>query len=780
MDYNAQPTRGRRGAPVLLLAVLLIAAFATLSSSALASSTVITGGGCTGASSSGGGSSPVGCGPAYALTALVPGPAPAFTIEKLQRVGAVGEYTKSELIGEVGRTVNYEIVVTNTGNVPMTFSLPSGADPNCENIAPSGSTTVEPFGGRVVYHCEHTLLALDKSPYENVATITGIYTGGEITKSSNTVLVNVSSGAPFTIEKLQRIGGSGAYTKAELTAEVGQTISYEIVVKNIRNETLTLPLPPTDPECEEMTPAGPTTVAPAGGEAVYHCKHTLTAADTNPYRNVAVIAGQYRCGELSQTSNSVLVKRVAAGPAFTIEKLQRIGSSGEYTKSELTGVVGQTINYEIVVTNTGNVPLTFSLPSAGDPKCEEITPAGSTTVAPLGQVVYHCKHILVTADKSPYENVATITGTYTGGEVTHTSNQVFVNVPPPSGPAFTIEKLQRIGSSGEYTRSELTAEVGQTINYEIVVTNTGNAPLTFASPPSDPKCEAITPTGSVTLATFGSQVIYFCKHTLTTIDKSPYENVATITGTYPGGEITHSSNEVFVKVPSAAFTIEKLQRIGSSGEYVKAELSGEVGQTINYEIIVKNTGEVPLTFSSPPSDPRCEGISPTSTTTAAPLGQVVYTCKHTLTATDKSPYENVATITGTPPSGLTISHASNEVFVKVLPEKLAPAGKCKLSLSSSVLRGARGVKRRTFKVSIRALGIEEITFYLDGRKLKTLKSAQAKHGRFTIKINPRRLRHGAHRVSIRTVTTDPNCPPIKRSAVFVKPRRPVVKLWFTG
>jgi hypothetical protein len=83
------------------------------------------------------------------------------------------------------------------------------------------------------------------------------------------------------------------------------------------------------------------------------------------------------------------------------------------------------------------------------------------------------------------------------------------------------------------------------------------------------------------------------------------------------------------------------------------------------------------------------------------------------------------------------------------------------------LHGASGPKHGTFTVRISSLGIKQITFYLDGHKLKTLKQSQAKGGKFTIKINPRKLSYGAHKVSIRTVMSDSNCVPIARSSVFV-------------
>ncbi|MGA2321668.1 MAG: hypothetical protein ABSG95_13145, partial [Solirubrobacteraceae bacterium] len=52
---------------------------------------------------------------------------------------------------------------------------------------------------------------------------------------------------------------------------------------------------------------------------------------------------------------------LASNTSFTIEKLQEIkGSSAGYTTSPLTGKIGQTVDYEVLVKNTGNVALTFS------------------------------------------------------------------------------------------------------------------------------------------------------------------------------------------------------------------------------------------------------------------------------------------------------------------------------------------------------------------------------------------------------------------------------------
>src|SRR5581483_9157592 len=57
---------------------------------------------------------------------------------------------------------------------------------------------------------------------------------------------------------------------------------------------------------------------------------------------------------------------------FTIEKLQSLG--GPFTSESLTGAVGQTVLYQMLVTNTGNTPMTFS--NFSDTVCDPGTISG--------------------------------------------------------------------------------------------------------------------------------------------------------------------------------------------------------------------------------------------------------------------------------------------------------------------------------------------------------------------------------------------------------------------
>jgi hypothetical protein len=382
------------------------------------------------------------------------------------------------------------------------------------------------------------------------------------------------------------------------------------------------------------------------------------------------------------------------------------------------------------------------------------------------------------------------------------------------GPNFTVEKLQAIkGNSSGFTTSELTGKVGQTVDYEIVVSNTGDTQLPF-SPLQDANCNNISPAGATELAP-GSSETFTCEHTLTTPDQI-WSNEVTV----QSGEVSEDSNAVFVRtIEEPEFTIEKLQALeGAGGEFTKGELTGKLGQTIDYEIAVANTGRRTLTFA-PLEDPNCTNISPAIATELLPGASETFTCRHLVTGVGA--WTNVAAIEAAfkpieqprvqpalrshavAPLGESVKRASsNPVVVKVPAEPspeiatapqvvLAPAAivsaprqgvkaECSISESQVELRGASGSRSTPFTVRVPALGIREITFYLDGRPVKTTTAAHANKGRFELRINPSKLAVGAHRVTVRTVMSDSACAAIARSAVFVHPRPKIVTPKFTG
>ena len=240
--------------------------------------------------------------------------------------------------------------------------------------------------------------------------------------------------------------------------------------------------------------------------------------------------------------------------ALAVQKLQAIaGSEKAFSAGELFGKTGQTVDYEIIVSNSGNLPLVLS--GFSDPNCEAETLTGGQGETPLAagaQTIYTCTRKLT--ESGTYTNVASVTGTpEEGGKaLTEHSNTVVATV--TSKPQFEISKLQEIaGTNAGYTASILSATVGQTVDYEIVVKNTGNVAIVF-SEFTDIYCDPGTLTGGpgATPVAAGASTVYTCTRKLTEV--STYENVASVTGDGVGSKEkpkTEATNTVKVKVAAA-------------------------------------------------------------------------------------------------------------------------------------------------------------------------------------------------------------------------------------
>jgi uncharacterized repeat protein (TIGR01451 family) len=394
-----------------------------------------------------------------------------------------------------------------------------------------------------------------------------------------------------------------------------------------------------------------------------------------------------------------------------------------------------------------------------------------------------------------------------------------------SAPALTVEKLQKIaGTTGPYTSSPVTGQVGETVDYEIVVKNTGNVPLKIGNSDFiDHKCTGISGGPSKEELEVGASATYRCEHVLT--ETGSYTNEAEVSGIPPTGlPVTSTSNTVVAEVPPPSPTpeprmsVEKLQEIvGDSGSYTTAPLTGQIGQIVQYEIIVENTGNVPLTLSAF-SDPRCDEGTITGGPEGAALpvgGSTTYTCTHILDAEDATAgsYTNVVSVTGTPPGGgvAPITQESNPVVVEVPRTQTPgatpttpgsgttgggssgvlsstfsePSKSGVLAFSSSVpkLKGPQGCVRQDFYVSIKAKGVAKVTFYLDKHKLRALTAKNAVKGLLRLKLDPSKLAVGPHKLLAKitmAATSTTKATVASRSVTVLRCRTAVLTPKFTG
>ena len=567
---------------------------------------------------------------------------PSFSIKKEQRIEGEPSYTAAKLKGQVGETVEYLITVEDTGTSAVTFGPLS--DAKCTNIQPTGS--FELTGGmKKTFTCEHVLVETDAPIYTNVASIEGCLKSHEKefpcghgygktpgttckVKESNTVEVEVEPEEKhfgrFTIVKEQRIQGEVPYTRADLSSEVGKKVEYKITVANTGTTTLKFGSL-KDLKCTGISPSGETSLKPGESET-FSCEHVLTETDENPYKNTASITG----GTETQLSNTVEVE--IQKPKFEIEKEQRIQGEGSFTTAKLSSEAGKKVEYQVVVKNTGNTTLKFS--ALKDTKCSGILPAGESTLKAGEMETFSCEHVLTEGDENPYKNTASIEA----NKETKTSNTVEVEIKRPN---FEVIKEQRIKGEANYSVSPplLKAEVGDTVEYRITVKNTGNTSLSFEAL-KDSKCTNFSPALAPFVLAAGAEKVYTCEHVLVEGDGPIYKNVASA----KAGEKEKPSKEVEVEVKERhEFEIEKEQRIQGEGSFTTAKLSSEAGKKVEYQVVVKNTGNTTLKFSAL-KDTKCSGILPAGESTLKAGEMETFSCEHVLTEGDENPYKNTASI----------------------------------------------------------------------------------------------------------------------------------------
>ena len=261
---------------------------------------------------------------------------------------------------------------------------------------------------------------------------------------------------------------------------------------------------------------------------------------------------------------------------------------------------------------------------------------------------------------------------------------------------------------------------------------------------------------------------FTCEHLLTSVGS--WTNEGTVTGTPPSGTgVTHTSNQVVVNVPAeSSFTVEKKQKL--AGEFTTAELAGKVGETVHYEIIVTNTGNVSAEGEQRDRHQLHRHVRRCERNRCRRIGDLhVRTHAHERGAVRERSHGGRATKNRRRPTKWSSRLAAQQVQAQ-----------CAINESAIVLSGGTGSKRGPFTVHISSLGIKQITFLLDGKKIKTLKSSQAKGGQFSLRIDPSKLHFGAHTLTVRTVMTDAACPPVARAAVFVQPHGRWITPKFTG
>ncbi|WP_440954461.1 DUF7507 domain-containing protein [Methanosarcina sp. Mfa9] len=544
------------------------------------------------------------------------GATPAIDIEKATN-GEDADAAPGPMI-VAGGTVEWTYVVTNTGNVPLenvNVVDDQGVTVSCptDTLAPGESMT-----------CTATGTAIP-GQYENLGTTTGEY--GQTTVSDADPSHYFGAEPAVDIEK--HTNGNDADEPTGPFVMVGAPVTWEYIVNNTGNVELTN----VEVSDDVLGYVGTIAVLPVGATETLTMDGTATPGQYENFGNATAV---YEDIPVEDTDPS---HYFGAAPAIDIEK----STNGEDADTPTGPVlaVGDTVTWEYVVTNTGNVPLTEIevLDDKLGSICTipELMPGDSQTCTATG-----------TAEVGQYANIGNATGTYDGTTVSDEDPSHYYVEPMP---AIEIEKSTN-GEDAD-TPSGPVLAVGDTVTWEYVVTNTGNVPLTEIVVQDDQLGEICTipelmPGDSQTCTATG------------TAEVGQYANIGNATGTYDDMTVSDEDPSHYYVEPMPAIDIEK----STNGEDAD-ELTGPyipVGEPVNWEYVVTNTGNVPLTNIAVTDD---QGVTVTCPTdTLAPGESMTCTAEGTATA---GQYENLGTATGNY-DGMQVSDTDPSHYFGAAPE----------------------------------------------------------------------------------------------------------------
>ena len=448
-----------------------------------------------------------------------------------------------------GSTLPYSFVVTNAGNVTMTdivIDNPVAGTVTCPvtTLAPTESTTCT--ATRTLTQAD-----VDAGHVANTATVTAAEPDGETISATDTVDTLIPASPSLTLDKQ---AGLLAGTSA------GSALPYTFVVTNTGNVTLAS-LVVTDPKVGSVS--CPVTSLAPGASTTCTASYVLTQADVDAghVANLATVSANPPSGNAVNASDTTDTT-VTARPSLSLDK-QAAAPSGN--------VVGSTIAYTFVVTNTGNVTLTSV--GVSDAKVGTVS-CPVSTLSPGEHTICTATYTLSQADVDAGHVVNSATALGTPPVGSPVSGADATDTPIAAAPSLTLDKQAGTASG---------TSAGSTILYSFVVANTGNVTLTGLVI-ADPKAGLV----SCPVTTLAPGATTTCTATYallqSDVDAGAVTNNATASATPPlGGPVT--------AVDSTMSTVPSLPKM-LFDKQASAPTGTTAGSTITYTFYAENTGNV--------------------------------------------------------------------------------------------------------------------------------------------------------------------------------------------
>ncbi|WP_438263946.1 DUF7507 domain-containing protein, partial [Algibacter lectus] len=619
---------------------------------------------------------------------------------------------------EVGETVSYSFDVRNTGNVTITnivitdnlVSVNGGpidllpnerddstftatytltlADINSGSVSNSASVSGQDPNGNAV---------TDTSDDPNNPTNNDVDSDGDPDDDTVTLLVanpkmSVTKTGVFVDENNDGI------------SQVGETISYTFNVVNTGNVTINNI---TVTDALVTVTGGAITLNPTeNDDSTFTAVYTITQTDidSGSISNTAVVNGEAPNGSAVTDASDdptnatdfdangdgepddATVTTLPVQGGISLTKATLPAADGSYD------TVGEQIVYALIVTNTGNVTLTNVSVTDANADSGSIVPAVISSIAPGVSVSLTATHTITQDEINSglVSNTASVSGTDTFGNVVTddsddpndaTDNDTNADGEPDDvtntiiaqNPSMQLEKVSVFNDEN----GDGIPQKDETLTYNFSVINTGNVTLTNILV-TDP---LVTVNGGpITLMpTEVNNATFYAVYTITQadMDLGGITNSATVNGEDTNGaNVTDTSDDPTNATDFDAngdgepddATVTTLASnpelsVAKTGVFIDANNDGlaQAGETIQYTFDVSNTGNVTI-FGITISDPLVSVSGSAITLVPGETDSTTFTAIYVLNQTDVNTgsVENMATASGTDPSGNTITDDSDD------------------------------------------------------------------------------------------------------------------------
>jgi len=463
--------------------------------------------------------------------------------------------------------INYEFRLENTGNVTLTnVSVSDALIP----VITCPSTTLLP-DEFIICTGAYTVTQDDVDAGEviNNASASAVPPGGAAPLTpTDTATVDANSNPAFTFEKRA--------TRTEFT-DVGDILTYEFDVANTGSVTLNNIVIADDLIAAVSCPV--TTLAP-GASTVCTANYSVTQddIDVGEVVNNASLSADPADGSTLADQPSQAVVEANQQPELSLDKR---AITANYA------AVGDVLSYEYEAVNIGNVTITDL--SVSDDRIASVS-CPVTALAPGESTICLADYIVTQddIDAGNVTNIASIDGTPSGGRLTPPEDTVTVDA--VQAPELMIVKT---ALNTEFST------VGDILSYEYEVTNSGNVTIIDPITVSDDRIAAVScpalpfgglpPTESLTCS--ASYVV-----TQPDIDAGNVTNIASASD----GSVTSDTDDAVVnavQAPSLAMT-----KTGTPQTF------SAVGDTVSYDYVVTNTGNVTITETVTVNDDRIASV----------------------------------------------------------------------------------------------------------------------------------------------------------------------------